>query len=90
MFIYGSKESASQAKDEFLPQFDHAQMVVFEDLAHMDVCGDQPEASHHLESQFFSKGEVDKSKFVKSEVKPVNFTPAVSFQDMAKQYMQQQ
>ncbi len=90
LFIYGSQESASQAKEEFLPKFDRGQLVVFENLGHMDIGGDQAEASQYMESRFFFSGVVDKSKFVESEANPVSFAPKVTFQDMAKQYIQQQ
>ena len=36
----------------FMPLFDRGKMVDFKILGHMDVGGEQPEASHHLESQF--------------------------------------
>ncbi|NOY36851.1 MAG: alpha/beta hydrolase [Chlorobi bacterium] len=90
LFIYGSKESAGTAQQEYLPNFKNGHIVIYENLGHMDVGLLQPEASRHMEKEFFNRGIVDQSKFDKETVQTVNFKPEVSFQDMAKQYMQQQ
>ncbi|MFC1715494.1 alpha/beta fold hydrolase [Candidatus Poribacteria bacterium] len=63
LMIYGSKEAGKGPKANQLPYFKNGQIVIHEDMGHMDVGTVQQEASRHLEKMFFLKGVVDTSKF---------------------------
>jgi hypothetical protein len=84
LLVYGSKESAENPKEEYLPLFTNGHIVIHENMGHMDVGALQPEAGRHMEKMFFLKGIVDASKFQKMESKQINFVPEQSFQDIAK------
>ena len=84
LLVYGSKESAEYIDDIYLPLFKNGEIVIHENMGHMDVGALQPEASWHLEKMFFLEGIVDTSKFQQTEAVPYNFIPEQTFQDIAK------
>jgi len=72
---------------ELLPYLRNGELVVLAEMGHTkDVTVKQPEAFHHLAETFYLEGKVDDSKF---EYEPVNFTPEVTFQQIAQQVFAQ-
>jgi pimeloyl-ACP methyl ester carboxylesterase len=73
---------------ELLPYLRNGELVFLAEMGHTkDVTGKQPEAFQHLVETFYLEGKVDDSKFV---YEPVNFTPEVTFQQMAQQVFAQE
>ncbi len=72
---------------ELLPYLRNGRLVILKEMGHtQDVAYLQPEAFRHLAETFFLKGIVDDSKF---KYQPMNFKPAKTFQDMAKEFVKQ-
>jgi len=90
LFVYGSAETGNHPKEEYLPYFKNGNIVIHENMGHMDVTALQPEAARHLEKMFFLNGAVDTSLFKKRDAVDINFVPNQRFGDMAKAYAQQQ
>jgi pimeloyl-ACP methyl ester carboxylesterase len=66
----------------YLPNGHH---VVLKNMGHLgDILSLQPDAYQYLVMNFLLTGQVDDSKF---ENQPINFEPKVTFQDMAKSFI---
>jgi len=90
LLVYGSAEAGKSPKEKYLPYFKNGNIVIHENMGHMDVTALQPEAARHLEKMFFLKGAVDTSLFERREATDINFVPEQRFGDMARAFMQQQ
>jgi len=65
----------------------NGKLVVLAEMGHVsDLENIQPAAYQHLVETFYLEGIIDDSKFI---YQPMNFTPAQTFQDIAKQFVKQ-
>ncbi|TKJ47252.1 hypothetical protein CEE34_04685 [Candidatus Aerophobetes bacterium Ae_b3a] len=89
LLINGSIDFATPAESakELLPYLPNGKLVILAEMGHVsDVENIQPEAFQHLVERFYLEGIVDDSKFT---YQPMNFTPSQTFQDIAKQFVEQ-
>jgi len=89
LLVNGSVDFATPAESakELLPYLRNGKLVVLAEMGHVsDVENIQPEVFQHLVERFYLEGIVDDSKFT---YQPMNFTPSQTFQDIAKQFVEQ-
>ncbi|TKJ45609.1 hypothetical protein CEE35_03390 [Candidatus Aerophobetes bacterium Ae_b3b] len=89
LLVNGSIDFATPAESakELLPYLRNGKLVILAEMAHVsDLENIQPQAFQHLVERFYLEGIVDDSKFT---YEPMNFTPSQTFQDIAKQFVEQ-
>ena len=89
LLINGSVDLSTPVESarKLLPYFRNGKLVVLAEMGHVsDVENIQPEAFQHLVERFYLEEMVDDSKFT---YQPMNFTPSQTFQDIAKQFVEQ-
>ena len=89
LLINGSVDFSTPAESakELLPYLRNGKLVILAEMGHVsDVENIQPEAFQHLVERFYLEGIVDDSRFT---YQPMNFTPSQTFQDIAKQFVEQ-
>ncbi|MFC1545029.1 alpha/beta fold hydrolase, partial [Gemmatimonadota bacterium] len=88
LFVCGSKDHNPYAltKNRLLPYYKNGKFVLLSEMGHSDIVytGRQLDAFYHLASAYYQDGTVDDSRFL---YEPVNFSPLISFQQMAQKHL---